>query len=45
LQFGDDFKPISSQNVTQLVHGMVKNSGLVLKHMLELRRKHGLPTE
>jgi hypothetical protein len=45
LQFGDDFKSISAQNMTQLVKGMVENSDIVLQHMLELRRKHGLPTE
>jgi hypothetical protein len=45
LQFGDDFKSISAQNMTQLVKGMVENSDIVLKHMLELRRKHGFPTE
>ncbi len=45
LQFGDDFKSLSAQNMTQLVHGMVENSEVVLQHMLELRRKHGFPTE
>ena len=45
LQFGDDFKPISAQNMTQLVHGMVKNTDLVRRHMLELRQKNGLPGE
>jgi hypothetical protein len=45
LQFGDDFKSLSARNMTQLVSGMVTNSDIVLQHMLELRRKHGFPTE
>jgi hypothetical protein len=45
LQFGDDFKAVSADNITQLVEGMVSSADLVLNEMLELRRKHGLPTE
>jgi hypothetical protein len=45
VQLGEDFKPISAKNMTELVHGMVSKSEIMLAHMIALRRKHGLPTE
>ena len=45
LQFGEDFGATSARNMTQLVHGMVKNGPRVDKHMKGLREKHGLPGE
>lgn len=45
LQFGADFGTTSAQNMTDLVHGMVKNAARVDKHMKALREKHGLPAE
>jgi hypothetical protein len=45
LQFGEDFGATSAQNMTQLVHGMVKNAERVDRHMKAMREKHGLPAE
>jgi hypothetical protein len=45
LQFGEDFGATSAQNMTQLVHGMVKNAARVDQRMKALREKHGLPAE
>lgn len=45
LQFGEDFGSTTAQNMTDLVHGMVKNAGRVDKHMKAMREKHGLPAE
>lgn len=45
LQFGEDFGATSAQNMTALVHGMVKNAERVDRHMKALREKHGLPAE
>lgn len=45
LQFGEDFGTTSAHNMTQLVHGMVKNAARVDKHMKAMRVKHGLPEE
>jgi hypothetical protein len=45
LQFGEDFGTTSAQNMTGLVHGMVKNAERVDKHMRAMRLKHGLPEE
>ena len=43
LQFGEDFGATTAQNMTKLVHGMVKNAERVDKHMKAMREKHGLP--
>jgi hypothetical protein len=45
LQFGEDFGATSAQNMTRLVHGMVKNAERVDRHMKAMREKHGLPAE
>jgi hypothetical protein len=45
LQFGEDFGATTAENMTKLVHGMVKNAERVDKHMKALREKHGLPAE
>ncbi len=45
LQFGEDFGATTAENMTKLVHGMVKNAERVDRHMKALREKHGLPAE
>lgn len=45
VQLGEDFKPISARTMTELVHGMVSKSEMMLGHMMELRRKYGLPAD